>query len=196
MVPTPVVRNKAGETHNKQSSMRERKAAALKAQVPSLIFGRASTLPCRRDCAVDPTAMQLNSPIQRFINKPSIKISTWDCLIWKGLKIPANLLSISTPALVAPSAQRGDAFRPALMWWPEATACCASCNPSQIPKSWQTWGRRTEQSILRDGSLRLIISRVYTGGVKFPWGQRRRWCWAGWGEIKQGWHAMLFILSK
>lgn len=185
--------------------MRERKAAALKAQVPSLTFGRTSALPCRRDCAVDPAAMQLNSLVQRFINKPSIKKSTRDCLpqhipsvIWKCLKIQAYLLSISTPALAGPSAQRGAACRPVLMWWPDATACCASCNPSQISKSWQTWGRRMEQSVLRDDGLRLIISRVYTGSIKFPWGQRRWWCWAGWGrgEIKQGWHAMLFILSK
>lgn len=113
--------------------------------MPSLTFGRASALPCRRDCAVQPAAMQLNSLILRFINKPSIKKKAQDCLpqhsssmIWRGLNIPANLLGISRPAVAAPSAQRGATFRPPLMWRPDATKCCASCNPLQILRSWQT----------------------------------------------------------
>lgn len=147
---------------------------ALKAWVPSLTFGRANALPCRRDCSVEPAAMQLNSLILRFINKPSIKKNTWDCLpqhissvIWRGLNIPANLLSISTPAVAAPSAQRGAAFRPPLMWRPDARQCCAS------------W---TDRRVLRDDGLCLITSRVYTDGIKFPWRQRRRWCWVGWNK--------------
>lgn len=103
----------------------ERKAKALKTQVPSLTFGKARALPCWRICATDPAAIQLNSLILRFINKPAIKKSAGDCLpqhtssvIWRGLNIQANLLSISIPALTAPLVQREAACRQPLMWRP------------------------------------------------------------------------------